>query len=401
MKRGKRGKVEDATTPGGEDDWEYKEEWEELVSDIVSFRDSILPDAEANLRAAEERLKDGKGKEHNVEVARCRLERAREVVAMADRWCIGDRADFERQVECIQEYIEYGEWFDIPIGFINETADKLEAARRRFDEEEGFSDFKSVLLDRGSSAASSLFKLMRSSYMLERGFYSGNRERLNYPWERFDSAFWGFRDALQRRFPDYGAELERVFRLANDFIGDCEINNWHGYDLSNWVLLVPAAERRAEEKAEDVIDKMRGVFDKLAFTSTVADGKGDAGNERGGNETSGKKRRCKAVSRYAGRTVQGDGEYLGKHLNVSADSKSIELGKVEYTFPPRAVPLVDALVKAVENGKGEGWIDPKPFTRGQKWQNLVKDNTIEQAIEGQGNGNKPTGIIRLNPVKFK
>ena len=400
MKRGKRGKVKDATTPGGEDDWEYKEEWEELVSDICSFRDSILPDAEANLRAAEERLKDGKGKKHDVEVARCRLERAREVVSMANYWCIKDRADFERQMECIQEYIEYGEWFDVPIGLINETADKLEAARRRFDEE-GFSDFKNVLLDRGSSAASSLFTLMKSPYMLERGFYSGNRERLNDPWERFDSAFWGFRDALQRRFPDYGAALERVFRLANDFIGDCEINHWHGGGLPPTMDMVEA-ERRAYEKAEEVIDKMRGVFDKLAFTSTVADSKGDAGgNERGGNETSGKMRRCKVASCYAGKTVRGDGKYLGLSLTVSEDSKGIILGNTDYTFPPRAVSLVDALVKAVENGKGEGWIDPKPFARGQKWQNLVKDNTIEQAIEGHENGNKPTGLIRLNPDKFK
>ena len=91
------------------------------------------------------------------------------------------------------------------------------------------------------------------------------------------------------------------------------------------------------------------------------------------------------------------------NLYETENSEAIEIpsAKVEYTFPPRAVPLVDALVKAVENGKGEGWIDPKRFTRGQKWQNLVKDNTIEQAIEGHENGNKPTGIIRLNPVKFK
>ena len=63
----------------------------------------------------------------------------------------------------------------------------------------------------------------------------------------------------------------------------------------------------------------------------------------------------------------GGGDYIGKRIDVADDSRSITLkakersrGKV-YNFEPRAIPLVDALVRCFENG--DGWLVAKDLMK--------------------------------------
>ena len=123
------------------------------------------------------------------------------------------------------------------------------------------------------------------------------------------------------------------------------------------------------------------------------------------------KQRPAEVSIYAGKEVPGEGAYIGKRIAVDNDGRSITLKNNErasgkrYTYYPRTIPLVDALVNQFANSGG--WLEPKGLMKkigkdGKKWQSLIDDKkTLKAAIESEVVNNRPTGRIRLKAAAFE
>lgn len=114
----------------------------------------------------------------------------------------------------------------------------------------------------------------------------------------------------------------------------------------------------------------------------------------------------KRVSKYLGReNITGDGDYLGWALSmpngreiVFHKSGNTRRNAIVYTYVPAAVPIVDALIDAFQDGKKNGWIRPSELIKpGEKWQNKFSRSTFKEAIESEGTTGRYTGRVRLRP----
>lgn len=116
----------------------------------------------------------------------------------------------------------------------------------------------------------------------------------------------------------------------------------------------------------------------------------------------------KRVSKYLGReNITGDGDYLGWALSmpngreiVFHKSGNTRRNAVVYTYVPAAVQIIDALIDAFQDGKKNGWINPRELhliKPGEKWQNKFSRSTFKKAIESEGTPGRYTGRVRLRP----
>ena len=217
--------------------------------------------------------------------------------------------------------------------------------------------------------------------------------------------FWNFILLVERCYPEYAERVERLrirleeFELhARRFLDNMaeDENAGRELELKEWV---------------EIENDFRVLFAGIA-NSCAASAAGDSliasvvgeGSRRA-------KQRPAEVSIYAGKEVPGEGAYIGKRIAVANDGRSITLKNNErasgkrYTYYPRTIPLVDALVNQFANGGG--WLEPECLMKkigkdGKKWQSLIDDKkTLKAAIESEVVNNRPTGRIRLKAAAFE
>ena len=228
--------------------------------------------------------------------------------------------------------------------------------------------------------------------------------------EQYRAKFRNFILLVERCYPAYAGKVEGLSISLEGFDSDTDEDNWTS--RGGWIFETQwvGVDDVCRQSAAKLWKKIEADF-RMLFAEIVNSGKANAAGDTSPGSIVGKgsrqaKQRPVEVSVYAGKenVRSGGDDYIGKRIDVADDSRSITLkakdrsrGKV-YNFEPRAIPLVDALVRCFENG--DGWLVAKDLMKkigkeNGKWQNLISRQNINTAIERESNGNVKTGRIRL------
>ena len=232
--------------------------------------------------------------------------------------------------------------------------------------------------------------------------------------EQYRAKFRNFILLVERCYPAYAGKVEGLSISLEGFDSDTDEDNWTS--RGGWIFETQwvGVDDVRRQSAAELWKKIEADF-RMLFAEIVNSGKANAAGATSPGSIVGKgsrraKQRPAEVSIYAGKEVPGEGAYIGKRIAVANDGRSITLKNNErasgkrYTYYPRTIPLVDALVNQFANGGG--WLESKCLMKkigkdGKKWQSLIDDKkTLKAAIESEKVNNRATGRIRLKVSAF-